>query len=94
MLVVGPRVETQPGRTVRTLPRVLGSCSQCSDYLHFVFTEPGPRAGKWAKLVHSFNKRLGTGQEDGQQRQQVEFVTRQNLSPNPQSIPSPKSKLR
>ena len=41
-----------------SLPRVLGSCS---DYLHFVFTDPGPRAGKWVKLVQSFNKRLGTG---------------------------------
>ena len=64
MLVVGSE-RRDAGRMMRTLPRVLGSCSQSSDYLHFVFTDPGPRAGKWAKLVQSFNKRLGTGQEDG-----------------------------
>ena len=52
------------GRRGQGLPRVLGSCSQSSDYLHFVFTDPGPRAGKWVKLVQSFNQSLGTGCED------------------------------
>ena len=55
------RGETEGGRTGLSLPRGRGSCSH---YLHFVFADPGPRAGKWVKLVQSFNKNLGTGCKD------------------------------
>lgn len=67
--------ETRQGRTERSLPRVLGSCS---DYLHFVFTDPGPRAGKWVKLVQSFNKRLGTGWNDGAREEMGKLITLRN----------------